>query len=211
MKDFTSQSIFWSVSKACKQEEEAILSWCSKFLLCLMNGFHYSDRGWWTGLHRAAELQLHAAVNIFCRHALINNFNFAAADCLPLWPHSVSQNIKKSILYDPSIISIKEFVLRYNIITYTESEVIFIRRSLWQNVFILIFPQASHQIWSRQCGGAWAQARSAPSLLQSIVCLTDSWHQMTIQFCFEKGRKENLGITPGLTCFDPPRCLMLEI
>ena len=81
---------------------------------------------------------------------------------------------KKSILYDPSIISIKEFVLRYNIITYTESEVIFIRRSLWQNVFILIFPQASHQIWSRQCGGAWAQARSAPSLLQSIVCLTDS-------------------------------------
>ena len=87
---------------------------------------------------------------------------------------------------------------------------IYRRRSLWQNVFILIFPQASHQICSRQCGGAWTQARSAPSLLQSIVCLTDSWHQMTIQFCFEKGRKENLGITPGLTCFDPPRCLMLK-
>ena len=32
---------------------------------------------------------------------------------------------KKSILCDPSIISIKEFVLRYNIITYIESEVIF--------------------------------------------------------------------------------------
>ena len=178
-----------------------------------MNGFHYSDRGWWTGLHRAAELQLHAAVNIFCRHALINNFNFAAADCLPLWPHSVSQNIKKVFYVTRQLFRLKNLCWGITLlhITYTESEVIFIRRSLWQNVFILIFPQACLQICSRQCGGAWTQARSAPSLLQSIVCLTDSWHQMTIQFCFEKGRKENLGITPGLTCFDPPRCLLLEI